>query len=247
MLPERRHEVSRLEAFSDAAFAFALTLLVVSLDVPQSYDELMRTMRGFPSFACCFALLVWIWHEHNLFFRRYGLQDSWTVFVNSMLLFVTLFYVYPLKFMFDSMFAQFMPAAYPDLERMSLLELSRASAIYGLGFLVLFSLFALLYRTRTTGGATSASRRSRCSTSKVYAGHHLVSATVGLVALSVAVAGPLLMAPIVAHLLRADGPRHWCSAARVEKRGGRSQSLCRATLKSSGSGRSCATSNRPAA
>ena len=79
MLPERRHEVSRLEAFSDAAFAFALTLLVVSLDVPKSYDELMRTMRGFPSFACCFALLVWIWHEHNMFFRRYGLQDGWTV------------------------------------------------------------------------------------------------------------------------------------------------------------------------
>ena len=125
MLPERRHEVSRLEAFSDAAFAFALTLLVVSLDVPQSYDQLMQIMRGFPSFACCFALLVWIWYEHNLFFRRYGLHDPWTVFVNGMLLFVTLFYVYPLKFMFDSMFAQFMPAAYPHLQRMSLVGATR--------------------------------------------------------------------------------------------------------------------------
>ena len=96
MLPERRHEVSRLEAFSDAEFAFALTLLVVSLDVPQSYDQLMQIMRGFPSFACCFALLVWIWYEHNLFFRRYGLHDSWTVFVNGMLLLVTLFYFFPL-------------------------------------------------------------------------------------------------------------------------------------------------------
>ena len=54
----------------------------------------MQIMRGFPSFACCFALLVWIWYEHNLFFRRYGLHHPWTVFINGMLLFVTLFYVW---------------------------------------------------------------------------------------------------------------------------------------------------------
>src|SRR5512145_138126 len=141
----RRHEISRLEAFSDAAFAFALTLLVVSLDVPRSYGDLIGLMKGFFSFACCFALLVWIWHEHNMFFRRYGLQDALTVALNGALLFVVLFYVYPLKFMFDSMFAQMMPEAYPALQRMSLAQLSRASAVYGLGFVVLFVMFTLLY------------------------------------------------------------------------------------------------------
>ena len=75
MLPPRRHEISRLEAFSDAVFAFALTLLVVSLDVPTSYAELMKLMAGFVPFSASFALLTWIWYEHNVFFRKYGLQD----------------------------------------------------------------------------------------------------------------------------------------------------------------------------
>jgi uncharacterized membrane protein len=223
MHPDRRHEVSRhqvtrLEAFSDAAFAFALTLLVVSLDVPRSYDELMRTMRGFPSFACCFALLVWIWHEHNLFFRRYGLQDAWTVFVNSMLLFVTLFYVYPLKFMFDSMFAQMMPSAYPDLKRMSLVELSRASAIYGLGFLVLSCLFALLYRHAYNKRAELGLTPLDVFDVKRYAGHHIVSAIVGLVALTVAVGGPLALAPLSPTCFALMGPAHWWFGTRVAKR-----------------------------
>ena len=88
MLPARKHDITRVEAFSDAVFAFALTLLVVSLDVPQSYDELIRLMAGFVPFACSFALLTWLWYEHNVFFRRYGLQDPYTVTLNAVLLFV---------------------------------------------------------------------------------------------------------------------------------------------------------------
>lgn len=33
----RGHEVRRIEAFSDAVFAFAVTLLIVSLEVPRSF------------------------------------------------------------------------------------------------------------------------------------------------------------------------------------------------------------------
>lgn len=97
----RAHEVSRIEAFSDVVFGFALTLIVVSLEVPQTFDELMAIMRGFPAFAICFATLVWIWHEHHKYFRRYDMRDEVTIALNAVLLFIVLFYTYPLKFTFS--------------------------------------------------------------------------------------------------------------------------------------------------
>jgi uncharacterized membrane protein len=217
MLPERRHEISRLEAFSDAAFAFALTLLVVSLDVPKSYAQLLETMRGFPSFACCFALLVWIWYEHNVFFRRYGLQDGTAVVLNGILLFVVLFYVYPLKFMFDSFQAQFLqPPA--GLVQMTFTELARAAAIYGFGFFVLFIMFALLYRHAYNKREELKLSPLEIFDVKNFAGHHLVSAGVGLVAVVVAVALPAQLSFLSPMCFALMGPAHWLYGVQAEKR-----------------------------
>jgi hypothetical protein len=61
-------EVTRLEGFSDAVFAFSVTLLVVSLEVPKTFDELMAAMRGFVAFGVCFAVLANVWFNHVRFF-----------------------------------------------------------------------------------------------------------------------------------------------------------------------------------
>lgn len=97
---------SRLDAFSDVVFGFALTLLVVSLEVPRSYEELHHLWGGFLPFAICFLLLMVIWYEHFTYFRRFGTHDGVTIWLNGILLFVVLFYVYPLKFLFLSAFGQ---------------------------------------------------------------------------------------------------------------------------------------------
>jgi uncharacterized membrane protein len=204
----RRHEITRLEGFSDAVFGFALTLLVVSLEVPRSYEELMGIMSGFASFACCFALLLWIWYEHNMFFRRYGLQDGVVVMLNGALLFVVLFYVYPLKFMFDSMFSRFVRAVNNPPVPMALHELANASAIYAIGLIVMFVMFMLLY------GRAYAKRDELGLTEletfdlKSLGGHHLVSAAVGVVALAIALFAPLQAAPLSPTALCLMAPGH---------------------------------------
>lgn len=215
----RSHATTRLEAFSDAAFAFALTLLVVSLDVPRSYDALIGLMYGLPSFACCFAILSWIWYEHATFFRRYPLQDPLTVTINCALLFVVLFYVYPLKFMFDSMFAQMLPQPVDPVVPMTLGQLGSASAVYGLGFLVLFLLFALLYARAYAKRGELNLDALKLFDLKSAAGHHLVSVAVGLVVTLFALAGPLRFAFVAPMLFALMGPAQgWFGSRRQKQR-----------------------------
>src|SRR2546426_2915356 len=134
----RGTEVTRIEGFSDAVFAFALTLLVVSLEVPRTFHDLVRTMQGFGAFAVCFALLMQIWIRHYGFFRRYGLQDTPTRLLNAALLFIVLFYVYPLKFLWTHFGG--------GGTSFTLSEGRILLVIYGLGGAAVFTVFVLLYR-----------------------------------------------------------------------------------------------------
>jgi uncharacterized membrane protein len=140
----RGNEVTRLESFSDAVFGFALTLLVVSLDVPKSFADLVSTMRGFPAFAICFLLLALIWNSHYKFCRRYGLDDGTARFLTCVMLFVVLFYVYPLKFLFNLSITSVLFRVGPPVS-MTGEELSTLLMIYGLGFAAVYLAITLLY------------------------------------------------------------------------------------------------------
>jgi uncharacterized membrane protein len=203
----RGHEVSRLEGFSDTVFAFALTLLVVALEVPRSPEKLMGLMMGFPAFACCFALLIWIWWEHNTFFRRFGLQDGYTVTLNAALLFVVLLYVYPLKFMFDAMFSRWLPTEDGPV-RLELYQLANASAIYASGFIAVFVLLALLYHHAYRSREPLQLSPIDVFDARTAIGHHVVSVIVGMLSLVIALAAPLRFVPFAPTVFFLMAPGH---------------------------------------
>jgi uncharacterized membrane protein len=124
----RGHEVRRIEAFSDAVFAFAVTLLIVSLEVPKSFEELMVTMRGFFAFGVSFLLLMLIWYEQNIFFRRYGLDDLTTIILNCTLLFS----------------GQIYGDDHSPLI-MKITDIPKLMVIYGTGYIFIYLLFSFMY------------------------------------------------------------------------------------------------------
>jgi uncharacterized membrane protein len=149
----RGREITRIEGLSDAVFAFAITLLVVSLEVPKTFSELAETMHGFGAFLASFLLLFAVWFNQYKFFRRYGLQDTRTVVLNAALLFVVLFYVYPLKFLFSFLINELtgghgeVRLANGNVVAMieSHEQMASLMVIFDLGYLAVFGVFVLLF------------------------------------------------------------------------------------------------------
>lgn len=143
----RSHEPSRLETFSDAVFAFAVTLIIVSLEVPKTFNELFETMKGFVAFAACFFILFQVWSGQNNFFRRYGLTDGYTTSLNGILLFFILVYTYPLKFLFVLLFSD---GTFNDhgqtVQMITVGQVPRLMYIYHIGYIIIYLLFYLMYR-----------------------------------------------------------------------------------------------------
>lgn len=141
-------EMTRLEVFVDAAFAFAVTMLVISFDaIPTNFDELLDAIKGIPGFAIAASQLVWIWYTHSRWSRRYGLDDAWTVVLSTALLIVVLVYVYPLRILMGGMFAWFTNDYLPSgFVLRSWEELSGLFVFLGIGWVVLCTVYVLMYR-----------------------------------------------------------------------------------------------------
>jgi len=145
---------TRIETFSDAVFALAITLVILSSTVPETFAELRTSMGDVLPFFLCVVLLVVIWTQHYKYFLKYGLQDMPTIVFNTFLLFLVLVYVYPLKFLmkflvtlFTSLFTgnnSYFSEMYAD--QMQKGDMPFLMMVYGLGASLIFFTLTILYR-----------------------------------------------------------------------------------------------------
>ena len=179
----RGRELTRMEAFVDAAFAFAVTLLIISVgDVPRTADDLVLAFKGVPAFAASFATMAMFWYSHSRWSRRFGLDDLPSVLLSMLLVFLVLVYVFPLRAVFGSMFSWmtqgWLPTTYAVSGRS---DLRVMFVLYGICIFTMAATITLLYwrawRLRDTLGLDAEERHATCAYLAANAFLALVAAT----------------------------------------------------------------------
>src|SRR5436189_3546800 len=100
----RGMEMTRLETFIDAAFAFAISMLViVAQQIPDDIASLLAGFKYVPTFVCSIAVLGIYWRGHWLWSRRYGLEDGVSILISWAMIVTILIFIYPLKAIFGAM------------------------------------------------------------------------------------------------------------------------------------------------
>jgi uncharacterized membrane protein len=140
---------TRVDAFVDAAFAFAVTLLVISIGhVPQSVSDLVQALRGVPAFAASFFVVSRFWQSHRSWSRHYGIEDAYAVRLSLALVFLMLVYAYPLRMVAELTFASFSGGWLEETPIVvhTVADLRTVYVVFGIGYALTATIFLLLHR-----------------------------------------------------------------------------------------------------
>jgi uncharacterized membrane protein len=217
---ELPRDSERLEAFSDSVFGFAATLLVVTLEVPRTFPQLAESLWGFVPFAMSFLALCLLWTTHRAFFKRYQIADRPTIALNSILLFVVLFYIYPLKFMTVALVTEVLSRK-PFRESTMFRgpeDVGGMFVVYSLGFAAVFACYALMYRHAARSAGELGLDAARLAEARMLSRHYWILAAVGVASIASAALGIGVRYGFPGWIYGAIGPLTWLHGRWTDRR-----------------------------
>jgi Endosomal/lysosomal potassium channel TMEM175 len=140
--------MTRLETFIDAAFAFAISMLVIAAQqIPDNIQTLLAAFKNVPTFICSIAVLGIYWRGHWLWSRRFGLEDGVSILISWALIVTILIFIYPLKAIFGAMwnFLSNGQVGQPFSLHTTEAQARTIFAIYALGLIAISAEILLLY------------------------------------------------------------------------------------------------------
>src|SRR5213082_213966 len=144
----RGMEMTRLETFIDAAFAFAISMLVIAAQqIPDNIQTLLAAFKNVPTFICSIAVLGIYWRGQWLWSRRYGLEDGVSILISWTLIVTILIFIYPLKAIFGAMWNLLSNGQVGQPFSLHTTEAQARTifAIYALGLIAISAEIVLLY------------------------------------------------------------------------------------------------------
>ncbi|MFT4816397.1 MAG: putative membrane protein [Cyclobacteriaceae bacterium] len=144
----RGENMTRIETFVDAAFAFAFTMLVISIDeIPNTVPQLLDLSQDIPAFLISATIIGFIWVAHTVWSRTFGLQDRATLYLSLGLVMLVLIFVYPIKLMVQLSIAWLSGGVLEqNLQIMELSEVINLMVYFGLGLMALCFILIALYQ-----------------------------------------------------------------------------------------------------
>ena len=147
---------ARLDAFTDAAFAFAVTLLVIGgSDASLTYEGLVAAVADVPTFAIGFAAIAMFWFAHVRWRALRGEGDWLSIVLTLLLIFLVLIYIQPLRAMARSLASFLGGSGTPFVG-----DLGDLFIVYGAGFVAMSLAIAGLVAESLRGDLLDRERRA---------------------------------------------------------------------------------------
>lgn len=195
-------ETTRLDTLIDAAFAFVLSMLVISQGkMPSNFEELLIGIKSIPALAMSFWVLMLFWLSHRQWSRRFAIESKASILLSTSLVFALLVYVFPLRILFELMFHGISDGFFPRSFIINTeYEVRGFFTFYAVGYLVMSLLTMSLQYSALRRSKQLALSRYEYLVTRFICLRWLLSILISVISIAISILAPLYLVPLAGYI-----------------------------------------------